>query len=102
MSTTPSSPAAPVKRSPATHLFVVPPPPLNPPNPLYNPKLPSPQTVDSQDFDDLIFALKTGGGNGGGGGYTSDSTQPVEKPPASPGALSQYERRRINIPDTHL
>ena len=96
---TPSSPAH-VKRSPATHLFVVPPPPQPPPplpNPLYNTKLSSPpNTVDSQDFDDLIFALKTGGG------YTSDSTQPIEKPPASPGANSQYERRRINIPDTHL
>lgn len=86
-----SSPAH-VKRSPATPLLIVPPPA----SVLYNPKMPSPatnNTLDSQDFDDLIFALKTGGAYVGG----SDSSQ-VEKP----AVRGQFEKRRINIADTHL
>ena len=70
------------------------------PAPAYEVKPPSQRTADrdSQDFDELIFALKTGGG------YTpSDSSHPPnphEVP--DPNETANYEMRRISIADTHL
>lgn len=52
---------------------------------------------DTQDFDDLIFALKTGG--------QFEPTLDVEKEPELDGAGQgdeQYAMRRISIADTHL
>ncbi len=51
---------------------------------------------DSQDFDELIFALKTGG-------YSpSEASPPVDTADTADSSNSQYEMRRINIADTHL
>ncbi|XP_057301693.1 adhesion G-protein coupled receptor V1-like isoform X2 [Hydractinia symbiolongicarpus] len=55
---------------------------------------------DSADFDDLIFALKSGSG------YTpsvneDNNEEPVDLPPGS-SSSEQYTVRRIKIGDTHL
>lgn len=47
--------------------------------------------IETQDFDDLIFALKTGG--------HFDPTED-EKPTSE--RQEHFELRRISIPDTHL
>ena len=80
-------------------MYVIPPTPVQLIDPL---KTPSRVTDDreSQDFDDLIFALKTGR-------YApSDSNQlPIERdhnPDPLDSPRSQYEMRRIAIADTHL
>ena len=56
---------------------------------------------DSQDFDDLIFALKTGVLT------PSETSHPVDRPITtvddSRGTRSgHFERKRINIADTHV
>lgn len=50
------------------------------------------EDIETQDFDDLIFALKTGGH------FDPDED---EKPPF-PDRQEHFELRRISIPDTHL
>lgn len=55
---------------------------------------------DTRDFDDLIFALKTGGQ------YEREPTHDDEKEPELDSGDGQgeehYEMRRISIADTHL
>ena len=48
--------------------------------------------TETQDFDDLIFALKTGG--------HFDPNE--DEKPATNGHQEHFELRRISIPDTHL
>lgn len=50
--------------------------------------------METQDFDDLIFALKTGG--------NFDSELDDEKDPQYGRGAEHFELRRISIPDTHL
>lgn len=47
--------------------------------------------IETQDFDDLIFALKTGG-----------HFDPDEDEKPTPDRQEHFELRRISIPDTHL
>lgn len=52
------------------------------------------EDIETQDFDDLIFALKTGGH------FDPDED---EKPSLSDRDRQEhFELRRISIPDTHL
>ena len=54
---------------------------------------------DTRDFDDLIFALKTGGQ------YDREPTRDDEKEPqldSGGQGEEHYEMRRISIADTHL
>jgi G-protein coupled receptor 98 len=50
--------------------------------------------IETQDFDDLIFALKTGG--------NFDSGHDDEKDLHLGRDEEHFEMRRISIPDTHL
>ncbi len=51
----------------------------------------------SQDLDELIFALKTGGA------YSpSDISHAADREVESTDVTNQYEMRRISIADTHL
>ena len=82
-----------VKRSPATNgnVFIAAPPSHR------GGKSPH-DDPDSQDFDDLIFALKTGGG------FTpSETSHTIDRDDIEDiHNHGPYERRRISIADTHL
>lgn len=78
-----------VKRSAANgNIYVIPP---------YDNKTLS-DDKDSRDFDDLIYALKTGVG------YSPSEGSHILEPGDDTGdsSNSQYDMRRINIADTHL
>ena len=87
-----------VKRSPASpavnngSVYVIP-----PATPITG-KARHPDDHSSQDLDELIFALKTGGG------YTpSEISHPLDREVETTDAGgNQYEMRRISIADTHL
>ena len=52
---------------------------------------------ETRDFDDLVFALKTGGQ------YDQEPTRDDEKEPERDiSGQEHYELRRISIADTHL
>ena len=57
---------------------------------------------DSPEFDDLIFALRTGGTLGNDDDGDDDDDDDSEPLPDKSAASEHYEMRRISITDTRL